>query len=96
MSLCCCILIELSLAEFDYLAVGGSAVGYGQFHQSANFLPSLLAGGSGIDVQEAELLVVDYFKDMRVSVDHQAYTLLFENTLHARTPAAGIAAYVGE
>lgn len=88
--------LRLLFCEFDNLAVGDVVSVDCEPDKSAHFVPSLLACRAGIYVQQGEFFVVDYFKDVRVTVDHKADVVFGKQAFHAGPPFAGIPADVSE
>lgn len=89
--------------EFYYFEVfdcwGGRCFGCGRVdfeaEECAFCLPALFAGGSGVDVEEVEGVVVDDFEDMGVSADEEVDFVVFEEGFHSGSIFSGVAADVG-
>ena len=81
--------------KLDDFEISGNLVDI-EFHECSDFLPSERAGRSGIDVEQAERLVVDHAQNMAVAGYHQCYSVLNERTLHSGAVVPRIASYVAE
>ena len=81
--------------KLDDFEIPGNLVDI-EFHECSDFLPSERAGRSGIDVEQAERLVVDHAQNMAVAGYHQRYSVFDERTPHSGTVVPRIASYVAE
>ena len=67
----------------------------GEADQGADTMPALKTGGTGVDVEEMQLLVVLHLEDMAVATDEEGGRIGEELTGDAAVVASGIASDVG-
>ena len=68
----------------------------GEAYKCPDLLPSVIAGGSGIDVEQVEPVVGHYFEYVAVPADKELDAVAPQIALDAGRVASGIAAYMGE
>lgn len=86
----------MATAELDDFESGDSSAVDCQTDESALFLPTVVAGGSGVDVEESELMVGHDFKDVGVTADHEIDAIVEQLTFDSRRVASRIACNVGQ
>lgn len=84
-----------AVAQLDYLQVVYLAFADVETHQRPDGLPSLQAGGTGVDVHHAQGSVVLHLQDVRVSADKQVGGVHRQLHPNARVIVAGRAADMG-
>lgn len=83
-------------AEFDDFKTADAAVVDGEADECADFLPSVIAGSAGIDMEQTELAVRHDFKDVGVAADHYVDSVGGKEVFDSGGIFPGIAGYVGE
>ena len=84
----------LLVSQFDDLQVAELPLVDAEAHQGADGVEALAAGSAGVDVQQAERLVVLHLEDVRVSADKQLGRACQQAAGNGRVVASGIAADV--
>ena len=85
---------QLSQPQLNNLKIPDISVIKGKTHDGSDFVKTLLAGCSGIDVQQAVPLIRHHFKDMGVATDEQPGGILLDDRPNALVVTTGIPANV--
>ena len=86
---------QLSQPQLNNLKIPDISVIKGKTHDGSDFVKTLLAGCSGIDVQQAVPLIRHHFKDMGMPADEQAGRLFLDEFPNPLAIAPGITSDMG-
>lgn len=91
-----CVLGIGAVGQLDDFEVGGDSCVDGEEDEGALAVPTVVAGGSGIDVEEVEARIVHHLEDVAMAAYHESGFALAQTGGHPWGVAAGISTDVGE